>query len=135
MRELTSLSLIRRIQSLDDERSWNEFTKLYDQIIRHWLVAQGVREHDADDITQEVMAYVANQIGQFEHTGRPGAFRNWLRRITSFRIQQFWRKKKRSDRGGVNLGDLAEELADQQSGVSRVFSARTRSIRSKVFVR
>lgn len=122
MKDITSVSLIARARDSQDKDSWDEFAGLYGELIRRWLSLQGVQSPDADDVVQEVMSYVFRALSSFEHNGRPGAFRNWLRQVTSNRLREFWRAKKRQAAGGgPDLGEVAEQLADEHSGVSRVW--------------
>jgi RNA polymerase sigma-70 factor (ECF subfamily) len=119
----TSVSLLYRVRDQTDQASWDEFAKLYYGLIQRWLKAQGVRSQDADDVAQEVMVFVSGGIGNFEHNGRQGAFRSWLRRVTSNRLREHWRKRdRRKNREGPDLGDMAEALADDRSNVSRVWN-------------
>lgn len=89
---------------------------MYDAMVMSWLRAHQVQSHDADDVRQEVMSAVMQQIGKFEHNGRPGAFRNWLRKITSNRLHRLWQKRgSRPDQAGPDLSELADQLADPSS--------------------
>ena len=121
----TRLSLLDQLGQTSDDRSWQDFTQIYDGIILGWLRRQGVNPEDADDIRQEVMTAVCKEISKFEHSGRPGAFRCWLRRITSNRLHRFWQQRQRraTPRTGPNLLDLAEQLADDKSRVTLAFEA------------
>ena len=122
MKDVTSVSLLHRVRVADDSESWREFATLYERLIRGWLRTQGVQPSDADDIVQEVLVYVQREVAGFEHNGRNGAFRNWLRQVTINRLREFWRKKSRQrGSGGPDLGDIADQLADDKSGVSRVW--------------
>ena len=121
MREPTSVSLLCRVRDQADTESWREFAELYYDVIQRWLCAQGVHPHDADDVAQEVMSYVSNQLSSFEHNGRRGAFRSWLRRITSNRLREFWRKRDRRRTTGPDLGEMADELAERDSALSQVW--------------
>jgi DNA-directed RNA polymerase specialized sigma24 family protein len=49
------------------------------------LHQQGLPRSDADDLAQEVMLVIVREMPHFEHSGRKGAFRNWLRMITVHR--------------------------------------------------
>ena len=79
----TRLSILARVQETTFGDSWSEFSAMYDDLIKGWLYRRGVQAQDADDIRQEVMTVVLRRIGSFEHNGRTGAFRAWLRMITS----------------------------------------------------
>ena len=60
-----------------------------DESLRMWsaavLRAAGyptLQAADADDLTQQVLTVVVRKLPAFRHSGRPGAFRAWLRAIT-----------------------------------------------------
>jgi len=123
MRNVTSVSLLYRIRNQSDTDAWDEFAELYYALVHRWLRGQGVQPQDADDIVQEVMAYVSREIGSFDHNGRTGAFRHWLRQVMVNRLREFWKARRRKGGGGTDLGDLSDQLADGRSGVSRVWRA------------
>lgn len=119
----THLSLLARVQETTFGSSWNEFSAMYDGLIQGWLHRQGVQPQDADDIRQEVMTIVLRQIGKFEHNGRTGAFRAWLKAITSNCLRDHWKKRKRNAGGGPDLGEMAAQLEDDASRQSLMWNA------------
>ena len=121
MHNPTSVSLLYRVRNQDDPGSWEEFAELYYGLLHRWLRGQGVQHQDAADVAQDVMAYVCREIGNFEHNGRTGAFRRWLRLCMANRLREFWKKRKRACGDGAKLDQLADLLADGSSGVSRVW--------------
>ena len=116
MENATRLSLLERLGQTTLGRSWEDFAKIYDDMILRWLRSQGVNPEDADDIRQDVMTTVYKEIPNFRHNQRPGAFRCWLRRITANRLSRFWQKRQRRAKheGGAALGEMAEQLADDR---------------------
>ena len=119
----TRVSLLGRVQETTAGQSWDEFSEMYDGLIQGWLYRQGVQSQDADDIRQEVMTIVLRRIGQFEHNGRVGAFRAWLKSITSNCLRDHWRKMKHRAGGGPDLGELAYQLEDDASRQSILWNA------------
>lgn len=119
----TRLSILARVQQTSVGESWTEFSALYDELIKGWLHRQGVQAQDADDIRQEVMTVVLRRIGSFEHNGRTGAFRAWLRTITSNCLRDHWKKSKRRGSGGPNLMEMAAQLEDNSSQQSMLWNA------------
>lgn len=119
----TQLSMLARVQQTQVGESWGEFAQMYDGMIQGWLVRQGVQQQDADDIRQEVMTIVLRRIGDFEHNGRTGAFRAWLKTITSNSLRDFWKKKNRQAGGGPDLGEMAAQLEDGSSDQSVMWNA------------
>jgi RNA polymerase sigma-70 factor, ECF subfamily len=89
----TPLSLIERIRDPSDAASWRRMVDLYSPLIRRWLRRE-VAGPDEDDIVQEVLAAVLRAMPTFEHSGRPGAFRHWLRTTTAYHLSAFWRSRR-----------------------------------------
>jgi RNA polymerase sigma-70 factor (ECF subfamily) len=90
----TSRSLLDRLQSQPDDATWTRLVDVYTPVIRHWLDTQGLASSDADDLTQEILMVVVRELPVFHHTGRRGAFRNWLRTISVHRLRDFWRSRR-----------------------------------------
>ncbi|MEZ6086970.1 MAG: sigma-70 family RNA polymerase sigma factor [Pirellulaceae bacterium] len=89
----TSLTLIERVGAGSHD-AWCRFDSLYRPFIQNWFVRNGVDHHDSEELTQEVMSVVAKEVDRFDHSGKSGAFRNWLRQITHHRALGYWRKNK-----------------------------------------
>lgn len=121
MNEFTSVSLLQQIKDHTNIDAWQRFTSLYEKWIRRYLAGRGVRSHDADDVVQEVLAFISREIVGFDHNGRLGAFRNWLRQVTANRLKEFCRKQKQVVSDGPDLEALADELIDEDSGLSRIW--------------
>ncbi len=119
----TSLSLLQRACADRDSTAWGEFYDLYSGLIENWLRRHGIQAQDAEDIRQEVMAIVIRELPNFDHNGRTGAFRNWLRTTTANRLRQFFRdsKKPANEAARADGGELAERLQDPNSDLSRAW--------------
>ena len=89
----TSLSLIGRAQT-GSGNAWNHLATLYQPLIQRWLAQLSVTDADADDVVQEVMATILKELPKFEHNGRRGAFRSWLRTIAVNQVRLAWRQQK-----------------------------------------
>ena len=117
----TSLSLLQRARSPGDEWAWRELAELYEPLLRRWMTRYDVGGVDADDLVQETLLFVARRLKGFEHNGRTGAFRCWLRTALVHRLQRHWREQRRRPvAGGEVLAALAE-LEDAASGLSRLW--------------
>lgn len=90
---------------------WSDMVSIYQPLIEKWIQRLDNVNKDVSDITQEVLCAVVEELPKFEHNGRTGAFRNWLRTITVNRLREYWRKQKKDLH---NLGD--SELALDQLG-------------------
>ncbi len=88
-----------------------------------WFCRQGLQASDADDLVQDVLIVVSRDLPQFRHSGRPGAFRSWLRGIVANRLRDFWRRRKYrpTAAGGTDFVRSLEQLEDPNSGLSRLW--------------
>ena len=119
----THISLLARAKEEMGGATWQEFFDLYSSMIDSWLRRRGLQAQDVEDVRQEVMTIVIRELPDFEHNGRTGAFRNWLRTVTANRLRQFWRERSRRKDGADHayLAEMADQLEDDQSQLSRVW--------------
>lgn len=116
----TSLSLLQRLRVGPGEADWRRFMGLYEPLLRSWLRRKEVLGHDSDDLVQNVMAVVIRRMAEFEHNGRTGAFRTWLRTITLNCLREHWRTLKANPAGvgGSDIQTLIAQLQDPESQLS-----------------
>jgi RNA polymerase sigma-70 factor (ECF subfamily) len=116
----TPVSLLERLRLRPDAGSWQRLVDLYTPLIQDWLRRQGLRPPDVEDLTQDVLGVLVREMPRFEHDGRPGAFRRWLRNVTVNRLRTFWRARDRRPvaPGGSDFGQVLDQLADPGSGLS-----------------
>lgn len=91
-RSTTSLTLLEQAKA-GTESAWRELQSLYTPLGYYWCRQAGVAARDAEEIWANVLGRVARKLGDFEHNGRPGAFRKWLRTITRNEILDFQRAR------------------------------------------
>jgi len=117
----TSLSLLHQAIDGNDAEAWNRLTRIYSPLLNGWLRSVGVRASDAEDLIQEVLLVVARHLKDFEHNGRIGAFRSWLRVILANRVKDYWRSRKHQAiaPGGTDWGTRIMMLTDEDSDASR----------------
>ena len=120
----TSLSLLARIRDDPSQQAWDRIHRLYEPLIRSWLVRYQLQGTDADDVTQEVLIAVSKDIPGFEHNGRTGAFRAWLRGILVNRLREFWRSRSRKVTAGgdSSMQVQIDQLADPKSELSQIWN-------------
>ena len=122
--EVTSLSLLERLRNLSDDEAWRRFHDLYGPLIHGWLTRRGVSQTDAEDVRQEVMRQALIELPGFQHNGRTGALRCWLRQVVANRLRTFWRQQNRHGAaGGEDYAVMAQQLADPVSPLSRQWDA------------
>jgi len=100
----TRLSLLRRLQSLDDQAGWNDFFSTYWKLIYGVARKAGLTDAEAQDVVQETVLTVAKNIGQFQIDRKRGSFRAWLLQITRWRIADQFRKRLPRADGSITEG-------------------------------
>ncbi|MFO0912703.1 MAG: sigma-70 family RNA polymerase sigma factor [Pirellulales bacterium] len=107
MSENTSITLLDRLCSGNDEADWRLFVELYQPFVRRQLQARQIPTRDLDDLYQEAMVQVCRGIRSFDHNGRVGAFRKWLKTIVSQRV---WRYMRAKQQNGTSLFTEVDDL-------------------------
>jgi len=118
----TSVSLLDRVAG-QDGHAWGELVELYTPLIRAWLRRQAAPVSDDQDLVQEVLTVVVRRVPEFEHNGRVGAFRSWLRTITVNCLRDFWRARRLRPlaSGGSDFQEWLDQLADSASALSQMW--------------
>ena len=88
----TSKTLLEKISS-GDEISWDEFYRKYAPVIKAVAKYKGI-EYDADDICQQVMMHFFKQRKTFKFDPGIAKFRTYLGRIVSWKIADYYRKRR-----------------------------------------
>jgi RNA polymerase sigma-70 factor (ECF subfamily) len=111
----TSRTLLERLRDAHDAHAWRLWVNVYEPWLRDWLSRQGLQAADADDVLQNVLVAVRQGLAAFDHNGRPGAFRAWLRTILVRQVRLFWRRRPRQ---AEPAPDWLEQLEDPASDLS-----------------
>jgi RNA polymerase sigma factor (sigma-70 family) len=119
----TSITLLERLCLQPDEDSWRTFVDLYAPLIRGWLRRYTIKEEDAEDLAQEVMAVVVRELTNFQHNQQRGAFRCWLRTVTVNQLRALWRTRRGQNEatGNSAMAGMLDQLADPDSSLSRLW--------------
>jgi RNA polymerase sigma-70 factor (ECF subfamily) len=112
----TSLSLLEQLRDRSADDAWDRVVALYTALLQTWFRTAGLQAADRDDLTQRVLGVVHQRLDDFEHNGRPGAFRAWLRRIAVNLLREFWRRSPMPGSGSV-----LDQLADPRSSLSQLW--------------
>ncbi|MBX3442595.1 MAG: sigma-70 family RNA polymerase sigma factor [Planctomyces sp.] len=92
----TPLTLLERFRApLAGNAPWARLLTLYSPCIERWLRQSGIPAADLPDLEQDVMATLLRELRTFQHSGRPGAFRHWLRKVVQNRAHDYWRRRRR----------------------------------------
>lgn len=120
----TSLSLLDQLREPQDTVAWGRLHRIYAPLIRKWLTKYDLQDSDADDVTQDVLLAVSKDVANFNHNGRPGAFRAWLKGILANRLRNFWRSRDRrpAASGGSEMDVRIAELDDPASQVTLLWN-------------
>lgn len=118
--DTTPLSLLERLKKSPDGPAWRRMTELYEPWLKRQLIGHGLQPADAEDVVQETLMVLLREAPTFQHNGRRGAFRAWLRQVAVNRVREHWRKQSYSP---VATGDhrqaTFDRLADDNSELSR----------------
>lgn len=122
---LTSVSLLGRARNDAEPDSWRRLAAIYTPLLRQWARRYELQATDVDDLVQEVLVTVARELPAFEHSGRTGAFRRWLKTILVHRLQNYWRsgRYRPTAKGGSSVLDQLRELEDDASSTSRIWNS------------
>ncbi len=117
----TSVSLLERLCDRADRQAWDRLVSNYEPWLRGWLMRHGLQQADLDDVLQEIFLAVSQNLGEFVHNGRAGAFRCWLRTILTHRVRHFLRGRRRRQAWMTegNLPDWLDQLEDPSSALSQ----------------
>jgi RNA polymerase sigma-70 factor, ECF subfamily len=110
----TSLSLLEQLREPENAEAWDRVVALYTSLLGAWFHAAGLQAADRDDLTQRVLEVLIRQMPEFEHNGRPGAFRTWLRGVAVNLLREFWRRRPMPE-----SASLLDDLVDPRSGLSQ----------------
>ena len=118
----TKHSLLERARQ-GDAAAWRLMVDIYEPMMSDWLHRFGVPSQEVEDLKQEVLALLFKGLGSFEHQGRTGSFRAWLRTLTINRARTFWRLGKGRPQHwvAIDLHSMVGQLEDPHSDLSRLW--------------
>jgi RNA polymerase sigma-70 factor (ECF subfamily) len=119
----TSFSLLDRLRDPGETAAWERLVALYTPVLHAWLRPHRLQPSDLDDLTQEVLGIVVRQVPSFEHNGRPGAFRAWLKSITVHCLRRYWRagRYRPTAPADSDFDAFLDQLEDPVSGPSALW--------------
>jgi RNA polymerase sigma factor (sigma-70 family) len=95
----TSISLLQLAMQGDFE-AWHTVVELYTEWIASCCQKRGFREHDADDIAQNVLMKLFEIRGRFQVLSHKGAFRAWLNTTALNEARDLWKQRQAEYCGG-----------------------------------
>lgn len=118
----TPHSLLERLNRRADAADWDRLVQLYSPLLQSWLRRRLLQDADVNDLVQDVLLVVVREAPAFQHNGRPGAFRAWLRQVLANRVKEFHRKNQAAPAPlGAPLSDLLNQLEDPSSQLSALW--------------
>ncbi|HYG33431.1 MAG TPA: sigma-70 family RNA polymerase sigma factor [Clostridia bacterium] len=116
----TRQSLLSRLKDLGDQESWRVFFETYWKLIYKRAIRAGLTNAEAEDVVQETVISISKGIHKFEYDPAKGSFKNYLMRLTTWRIAGQFRKRlpvqtvDRQTDTGTSIGsvDKFEDVAD-----------------------
>lgn len=112
--QATSRSLLDGVRQ-HDPAAWRRFAALYGPIVYRWTQREGLQEHDAADVVQDVFRAVAENIQRFAHRSAGDSLRGWLWTIARNKIRDHYRRRHKEVAGAG--GTAAQQLLQQQPGL------------------
>ncbi len=88
---LTRATLLHRITSERDEKTWDEFVHYYKDFIYLICCKMNLSHHDANDVVQQVLVKLWKKFPDFDYD-ETKRFRSWLCRIIQNTSIDFFRK-------------------------------------------
>ncbi len=138
----TSVSLLRRLRTPNQEAAWQRFVELYTPLVFHWSRRQGLATPDAADLVQEVLAILVTKLPEFEYDPNK-RFRGWLRTITVNKARDFHRRQAARPATGngetqqlaaaADVVDLFEEAEYRSFLVGRALELMRSEFRDEVW--
>src|SRR5215469_7055150 len=87
----TPISVLERLRRPGDADAWQRLVELTTPLLFAWAYRAGLRDHEADDLVQDVLAVLVEKLPGFEYDRRR-SFRGWLRVIATNKFLEKRRK-------------------------------------------
>ncbi len=105
----TPHSLLTRLRDGSDGDDWQLFHELYADLMRRWFLRAGIPAGELEDLMQDSLLALVNGIRRFDHNGRTGAFRTWLKTVVLHRAASWFRcfRGRQEFAGTIQPSELA----------------------------
>jgi RNA polymerase sigma-70 factor (ECF subfamily) len=90
--DTTPSSLLERVRKPNDPEAWRKLVELTTPLLFAWAYRAGLRDHDAADLVQDVLAIMVAKLPTFEYD-RERSFRGWLRTVTTNKLLERRRRR------------------------------------------
>jgi RNA polymerase sigma factor (sigma-70 family) len=89
----TRQTLLERVRSNHDEKSWEDFVHYYKNYIYIICRRMNLHHHDSEEVVQQVLVKLWEKIPTFDYDSRK-RFRGWLCTVTGNTVKDFFRKQQ-----------------------------------------
>jgi RNA polymerase sigma factor (sigma-70 family) len=113
----TRESLLSRLKNSGDHESWKTFFDTYSRLLYNTAVKAGLTPVEAQDAVQETVISVMKTMPKFEYDPAKGSFKSWLMQLTSWRINDQFRKR-RHEANRVHRCDSSPTATDTIGGLA-----------------
>jgi RNA polymerase sigma-70 factor (ECF subfamily) len=120
----TRVTLLARLrQDPTDEAAWGAFVERYGRHIYRWCRRWNLQDADAEDVTQEILAKLAQKLRDFRYDPSR-SFRGWLKTVA----HNAWRnfvdgRRGRAAAGGSGVRELMQTLEAREDLVQELEEA------------
>lgn len=116
----TSATLLGRLrQAPADQEAWKEFVRRYGEKIYRWARYWGLQESDAQDVTQVVLAKLADKLRAFRYDPAK-SFRAWLKTVAHHAWSDFVEARRRQLPADAHSSDRLESVAARDDMVQQL---------------
>ena len=110
----TSITLLLRVQEIEDSDAWSRFVERYAPQVFAWCRRHKLQDSDAADVTQEVLTKLVRSMRTFAYDSNRGSFRGWLKTVTQNAIRDLITESRKQGRGAGDTltARILEQICD-----------------------
>ena len=110
----TRPSLLRRLQSGEDQESWRDFYAIYGGLMRSFATKAGLTPEEAEEVVQETVIGVSRRLPEFVYDPKVCRFKTWLLNQTRWQILR--QLKRRANPASAAQSGAAPAVLANASG-------------------
>ncbi len=110
----TRRSLIVHLQNEQDDVAWCEFVTVYESFLMRLIQRRGVPAAHVNDVTNQVLAAIAQSITQWKDDQGDASFRRWISRVARNVVLKYMSRERRqvSAAGGTDALETLAQVPD-----------------------